>query len=293
MRETFVSTASALLDEEPRLAVVLADISDSEFADSAHRHPRRVINLGIREQLMLGVAGGLAATGMRPIVHSYAPFLVERPFEQIKLDLGHQGLGAVLVGIGGSYEASHAGRTHHAPGDVALLDTLTGWTVHAPGHPEEAETLLRQAVRTDDRVYLRLSGVSNAAPRPVSSPSMDVVRRGTGGTVLAVGPMLDRTLAAAADLDVTVLYAATVRPFDTATMLTTLDAPNVVLVEPYLAGTSIPAVNDALAHVPHRTLGIGVGRGEVRRYGTVAEHDAVHGLDVAGLRGRIRAFLAG
>lgn len=62
---------------------------------------------------------------------------------------------------------STEGRTHQSPGDVALLDTLDGWTIHVPGHPDEAELLLRHAAGGDDRVYLRLSGQSNPEPRPV------------------------------------------------------------------------------------------------------------------------------
>ncbi len=117
MRETFVATTTALLEEDPRTAVVLADISGDAFAPAMRRHPERVINVGIREQLMLGVAGGLALTGMRPIVHSYAPFVIDRAYEQIKLDLGHQDVGAVLVSIGASYDGASAGYTHMSPGE--------------------------------------------------------------------------------------------------------------------------------------------------------------------------------
>ena len=145
MRDRFIATATALLDEDPRTAVALADISASGFEEARTAHPDRVINVGIREQLLIGVAGGLALTGLRPIAHTFASFLVERPFEQIKLDLGHQGVGAVLVSANASYDWPAGGRTHMAPGDVALLDTLPGWTVHVPGHPDEVEPLLRDA----------------------------------------------------------------------------------------------------------------------------------------------------
>jgi len=95
-----------------------------------------------------------------------------------------------------------------------------------------------------------------------------------------------------ADLpEVTVLYASTVRPFDRHTVRATLGAPVVVLVEPYLAGTSAPEVASALADLPHRVLGLGVSRDELRRYGTPQEHQAAHGLDAASLRERIAGFL--
>src|SRR3984885_13993151 len=129
MRERFAAVTSGLLASDPRLAVVLADISADAFRPAAARFPDRVINVGIREQLMVSVAGGLALAGMRPIAHTFASFLVERPFEQIKLDLVHQGAGAVLVSAGASYDIAPGGRTHQSPGDVALLSTLPGVTV--------------------------------------------------------------------------------------------------------------------------------------------------------------------
>ncbi|MEU9998595.1 transketolase [Streptomyces sp. NPDC050848] len=292
MRDRFIATTSRLLDEDPRLALVLAEISRDGFSEAERRHPDRVINVGIREQLLIGAGGGLALAGMRPVLHTFASFLVERPFEQVKLDFGHQGVGGVLVSAGASYDWPAGGLTHMAPGDVALLDTLDGWTIHVPGHPDEAETLVRQAVAGDDLVYVRLSVQSNAAARPVS-PGFSTVREGRAGVVVAVGPMLDNVLAATEGLDVTVLYATTVRPFDASGLRRAVDAahPDVVLVEPYLAGTSTAAANDALAALPHRVLGLGVARRELRRYGTLDEHLAGQGLDPAGLRERISAFL--
>ncbi|MFE2697653.1 transketolase family protein [Streptomyces mirabilis] len=295
MRDRFAPVMTRLLDEDPRVAVVLAEIGKDGFTEARRRHPDRVINVGIREQLLVGAGAGLALTGLRPVVHTFAGFLVERPFEQVKLDLGHQDVGAVLVSAAASFDWPAGGFTHMAPGDVALLDTLDGWTVHVPGHPDEAEQLLRQAVAAgDDKVYVRLSVQSNAQGQPVAGARFRTVREGRAGVVVAVGPMLDAVLAATEGLDVTVLYGATVRPFDGQSLRRATEAAgtDVVLVEPYLAGTSTGAAGDALADVPHRVLGLGVRRRELRRYGTVDEHLTAHGLDAGSLRERIGGFLS-
>src|SRR6266700_4159601 len=113
VRERFYELAREALEENEQVAVITAQIGN----DSIGEHPRH-FNVGIREQLMIGVAAGLALEGMRPVAHSYTPFLLERPYEQLKLDFGHQDLGAVLVSTGASYDAAHAGRTHQAPEDV-------------------------------------------------------------------------------------------------------------------------------------------------------------------------------
>ncbi|WP_042377713.1 transketolase family protein [Streptacidiphilus melanogenes] len=300
MRERFVEVTTDLLDRDERLALVTADLSAKLFDRARSRHPDRVLNLGIREQLLIGVAGGLSLAGLRPIAHSFAPFLVERPFEQIKLDLNHQGAGAVLVSAGASYDIAGGGRSHQAPGDVALLSTLPDWTVHVPGHPDEAEQQLRTAAAAaDGLVYLRLSNQGNARAHGLvggaATGRLRVLREGGAATVVAVGPLADTVLEATAGLDVTVLYAATVRPFDATGLRAALDGQReaaVVLVEPYLAGTSSAEVARALVDLPHRLLALGVGHDELRNYGSPRQHAIAHGLGPAGLRLRISRFLA-
>jgi transketolase len=290
MRESFASATEALLDEDPLTALVLAEISADMFGKAAARHPDRVINVGIREQLMMSVGGGLALAGLKPIVHTYAPFLVERAFEQVKLDLGHQGGHAVLVSIGASYDSARGGRTHQAPEDVALMDTLPGMTVHVPGHPDEVPALLAGAVAGlgEHSSYIRLSTMANRSPLPVT-PSLQVLQSGTGAAVVAVGPMLDPVLEAVDGLDVTVAYATTVRPFDEEG-LRSLGSDLIVLVEPYLAGTSAYLVSSALASRPHRLLSLGVPRIELRRYGAPEDHSRRYGLDATGIRRSVTEF---
>lgn len=290
-RAQFGRTATDLLDEDLSIALVWAEISGRYFGRAAHRHPDRVVNVGIREQLLVNVGAGLALTGLRPIVHTFGSFLVERGFEQVKLGFGHQGVGGVLVGGGGSFDASRGGRTHQTPGDVALLDTLPDVVIHAPGTAAEADEVLRRAAAADGLHYVRIVEQTNA--ESFAGAGLHVVRRGAGATVVAFGPVLDDVLAATADRDVSVLYAHSVRPFDVRTFRSVLRAPDVVLVEPWLAGTSARVVADALVDLPHRLLALGTRRVELRHYGTPAEHQRAHGLDAGGIRRSVDAFLAG
>jgi len=289
MREQFVETATDLLDDDPRATIVLADISSASFVAAARHHPDRVLNVGIREQLMVSVAGGLALTSMRPIVHSYAPFAVSRAFEQLKLDLGYQDVDAVVVSIGASYDSTGAGATHFAPEDVALIDTLPDWQIHVPAHLHEVDPLLRDAVAGGGRHYIRLT------ERAVARQRLTVPAR-PRAVVVAVGPTLADVVDATRRLDVTVLPVTTVRPFPRQALRRAVfelsgDA-DVVLVEPYDAGTSAHEVAAALVDVRHRLLSLGVGRRELRRYGSAADHDAAHGLDRVSLRAAIGDFVA-
>jgi transketolase len=109
--------------------------------------------------------------------------------------------------------------------------------------------------------------------------------------VLAVGPTLGPVLAATAELDVGVGYLATVRPFPAEALRAAVRGTDVVLVEPYLAGTSAAEVSRALADRPHRLLALGVPNEEFRHYGEPEEHRAAHGLDAAGIRASLDAFL--
>jgi transketolase len=284
MRQRFYELSAEALAEDERVWVVLADIGASELP----RHPR-VVNVGIREQLMIGVAAGLALEGCRPVVHSYAPFLVERPWEQIKLDLGHNDVGAILVSNGASYDASRSGRTHQAPEDVALLATLPGWRIEVPGHRDELERAFRRALPTEERVYIRTTLEENHAP--VDGDGLVVLRDGAP-LVVAVGPTLAPTLDATADLDVGVAYLTTVRPFPRRQLRAALgDGDEVVLVEPYLAGTSAAEVSRALVDRPHRLLSVGIENPELRKYGDPSEHRAAHGLDARGIRAHVESFV--
>jgi transketolase len=288
MRDRFSSTVVSLLEQDPLTVVVLAVIGRGalEMIGGIERFNDRVIDVGIREQAMIGVAGGLALEGFKPIVMSYTPFVVERPFEQVKLSLTHQGVHAVLVSVGGSWDASSSGRTHQAPEDVALMSTLPGWTVHVPGHPDEAERAIRAAHSSGRSHYIRLTVDSNTSPVDADSGAVVTLRRGSADavTVLAVGPIADAVLEATDGTEATVLYTTVPRPIDGEGLRSAVFGDDVVVVEPYLAGTSVAQVAAALSDRPVRIRAIGVTDPELMHYGSPEELRRAHGLDAVGIR---------
>jgi len=287
MRSRAAETVCELFQEDPRLAVVLAEISVERFAAALDHDASRAVNVGIMEQTMVGVAAGFAMEGFHPVVHTIAPFVAERALEQLKLDFGNQGLGGLVITVGGSYDYASEGTTHHSPGDVQAVLTIPGVEVLVPGTGEEAARLIRQTYDDGRLTYLRTQMTANTRTRDVQAGRISVERRGDGPTVIAVGPMLDRTLAALADTDATVLYATTVAPFDAAGLRAAMTGDEVVVVEPTFAGTLAPLVAEALSDRSVRLRSVGVPRRVIREYGTPEQLDAVVALDTEGIRSQL------
>ena len=109
--------------------------------------------------------------------------------------------------------------------------------------------------------------------------------------MLAVGPMLTRTLEASEGLDVTILYATSIRPFDQETMRRAVQAESLIIVEPYYEGTTALAMAGALQDRAVRLISVGVPRRFIHSYGTPGENDAALGLDRAGIERTLRELL--
>ena len=292
MRAQAMATVVEVFERDEDVALIMADISLDYLRPAVEHDPRRAINVGIMEQSAIGVAAGLALEGFHPIVHTLAPFLIERPLEQLKLDFGYQGLGGLFISAGAAYDNGQSGGTHHSPGGVQALSSIPGIEVLLPGSPAETDSLVRATYANGRPTYLRTSVAENAAPVDVAPGGLTVVQRGHDVTVIAAGPFLSRTLAALDGIDATVLYATTLVPLDAATLAReAAPAAELVLVEPLYEGTTAAQVSAAMAYRATRLLSIGVPRRFIKRYGTSEQHDRDLGVDVHGIRERILAFL--
>lgn len=290
MRQQMIATIEDLFHRDKRLALVLGDISLELFANVFRHYPKRAFNLGIMEQTMVSVAAGLAIEGFIPIVHSITPFLVERPFEQIKDDFCYQQLGGNFISTGASYDYGTDGMTHHGTADVPILKNLPGMQIVVPGTPNEFDQLFRAAYANGAPTYYRMGIQNNPIEAAVQFGKLAVLKEGSQATVIAVGPTLTHVLPAIADLDVSLYYCTTVAPFDVETLQASHNS-NIILVEPYYEGALVADIAAAMRHRPTRIEAIGVPHKVSSRYGSAEEHDAANGLSPHAIRQRIERFL--
>ena len=279
MRRQLVKTITDILERDSRTVLLLGDIGVFGFREAFKRFPTRVYNIGILEQASAGLASGLAAEGMIPIFHTIAPFMVERVLEQLKVDFGYQGLGGNFISVGASYDYASLGCTHHCPGDVQILKTIPGMRIMVPGHPQEFDDLFR---KTYDKGlnYFRLSEQSNSTPHS----EYEIVKIGNQATVIAIGPMLDRVIAACEDLDATILYYTTAAPFEKLIEF----EDTIIVIEPFYEGTML---YDVLKSRKSRILSVGVPRQFLDSYGTRNDFDVKYGLTAEAIHERIKRWL--
>jgi transketolase len=277
MRKQFVTTVEEILAKDNRTVLLLGDIGVFGFRNSFEKYPDRVYNIGILEQSTVSMASGLNIAGLIPIVHTIAPFLTERCFEQIKDDFGYQGLGGNLVSVGASYDYAALGCTHHCPADVPILMNIPDIEIVVPGTSEDFDILFKESYANKKLTYFRLSERENKNKIPVSFGKTNVVKKGKKATVIAVGPLLDKVLVATKDLDVTVLYITTIRPFDTETVRKNIAGEKVMICEPYYSGAITENILNA-SKKPIKIEFIGVPKEFLTKYGTVEEHDEALGF---------------
>lgn len=148
----------------------------------------RFLNAGVAEQNMIGVAAGLARSGLRPWVYSIAPFIYARAFEQVRNDICLHALPVVIVGNGGGYGYGVMGATHHALEDYGVLLSLPNLAAHLPAFDADVAPIADRLFETHGPAYLRLG--LGEEPAGAIIPPFAPWRRlaiGPAGVVVAVG----------------------------------------------------------------------------------------------------------
>ena len=222
VRLQFAETMLDVGQKDSDLVVMVGDISHGIMKPYAEACPGRYFNIGILEPTMMSMGAGFSAAGLVPVVHTIAPFLIERSFEQIKLDYVYHNLPGNIVTVGSAFDYGNLGCTHHCYGDFAMLKTLQGVQVLFPSSPVEFDTLFKQAYRNDHVTVYRLPAQVHGvdfAPSDLEVGKAIRVAEGSDLTLIATGPQLGTAIGARDQLaadgwDAEILYIHSVRPLD-------------------------------------------------------------------------------
>ena len=156
MRNAFADEITSLAAEDKRIVMLPADIGNKLFDKYKELFPDRFYNCGVAEANSIGVAAGMAFSGLRPVVYTITPFITTRCYEQIRVDLCFNNLPVIIVGVGAGFCYSTLGITHHSCEDIAIMRVLPNMTVICAGDAFEVRAALRAALKHDGPVYLRL-----------------------------------------------------------------------------------------------------------------------------------------
>lgn len=249
--EVFAATLEELANANPNIVAVTSDSRGSgKLARFAKMFPKQLVEVGIAEQNLVGIAAGLAACGKKAFAVSPGCFLAARALEQIKNDVCYSDVPAVLVGISAGVSYGALGTTHHSLHDLAVLRAINNITIVVPADNLESREAIRFAAAAAKPVFVRFG---KAAMYDLHPPGTDfqvgeaiTLREGKDVAFIATGETVVHALLAAGELaerglSCRVISAHTVKPLDTEVVLE--------------AGRTCGAVITVEEHMVHGGLG--------------------------------------
>jgi transketolase len=224
MRNAFAKKITELAGKDERVVLLSGDIGNRLFDDFKARFPTRFYNCGVAEANMMGLAAGLALSGLRPVCYTITPFLTYRCMEQIRVDVCYHHVPVVIVGTGSGLSYASLGATHHSCEDMGMLRLLPGLSVVAPADEMEVRGAMEAALKSENPAYIRIGKkgepvVHKTQPEFTIGKAI-VVRDGTDVCILSAGTVLPVAMAAAELLahhghSTQVVSFHTVKPLDT------------------------------------------------------------------------------
>ena len=222
IRQQFADLMLEIGARDKKLVVLVGDISHRILKPFAKKCPTRYYNIGICEPSIVNMAAGLSKSGLNPVVHTIAPFITERAYEQIKLDFGYQKQNINLISVGGSFDYSKLGCSHHCYTDVSLFNHFKNSSIVIPGSNEEFKILFKKLYKQKNIKYFRIPEFShniNFKKNKIIFGKAIKVTQGKDLTIATTGTQLKNAIEVQKILlkkgySSEILYFHTIKPFD-------------------------------------------------------------------------------
>ena len=292
MRKQFTETISQIFKKDRKTTMLLGDIGVFSFRGLFKKYPKRIYNIGILEQSMISLAAGLSNEGLKPIVHTIAPFIVSRALEQLKIDFGYNKLNGNFVSIGSSYDYASLGCTHHCPEDINLMYNIPNMQIVVPGSSQEFHRLFNQSYSNNKPTYFRLSDFENEKNINVKFGKANFINNNSKVTILAVGPVLNFLYPIIKEFGINLIYVTTIRPFDQKIIKNIKkNCKSLIIIEPFYSGA---VLNEIISSIDTKNISIqclSVPFKFLTNYGTKKDHDNKLGFSTKNIRNIIKKVL--
>jgi transketolase len=274
MRNQFTETVIKLFNKNKEIFLILGDIGVFGFQDLLKKKPTRALNIGILEQATISFAAGLSKIGFVPIVHTIATFMVDRAFEQLKLDFGYQKLNGNFISVGGSYDYAALGCSHHCPEDINLMKNIPTMQIVVPGNSFEFKQLFNQSYKKKLPKYFRLGSEENKLNLNVKFGKANILNQGKKVTVIAIGPVLNFIYEECIKMKLNLIYYTTIRPFDCNVLKRIKNkTEKIIIIEPFYEGSITNNVINFFKKKKLQIESISIPYNFLNNYGTKKEHD--------------------
>lgn len=295
MRQQFSKTVHEMLKKDEKASILIGDISHYLLKETEAEFPDRFYNLGICEQTLVGLAAGMSMNGMHPIVHTIAPFCVERAYEQIKVDLCYQKTDVSIVSVGSSFDYASLGCTHHCYSDISILRPLKNMQIFTPGSSLEFQALFSKTWANGFPKYFKLSTKEHNLGNLAEPFEISHIQKSSSKKLIVVsGHLIDDVMAA--NLDASILYTNTFSQISEksqkflANLMSEHEALYTIEENSIVGGLGDLVLDVGInngAKIPSKIEKIGIPVTWLTNYGSASQHRESLGLTAAKIRERI------
>lgn len=307
LRETQINVYLKLAAEGVNLVYLVSDsVSTSKLKPFLQAFPDRVVNVGIAEQNLMGVAAGMANGGFIPITGNATPFLISRSNEQLKVDISYSNSNVKVNGLHAGFSYGTDGCTHHEVNDVSVMRGFPNFEIYVPCDPRECAQITEYAItKRVGPVYISLNtgNFPDITPEDYRFVPGKPVKFASGKdlTIVALGTAVHDALQAQAQLGSSVsadiFSISSVRPLDLSEIAASIKKTGrVVTIEQHSThGGAGSLVAECIAE---RGLGaklkrLGVPEGSYTKNWIAPDNKVYFGLDADGIVKSVKTFLAG
>lgn len=297
LRTVMVQSFIDAVENGVNVVVVVSDsASTSKITPFAERYPERLINVGIAEQNLVGVAAGLSLGGYVAVTANAACFLIARANEQVKNDVCYSNTNVKLVGLNAGVSYGPLASTHHAIDDISVMRSLGNIIILAPADPVETQRIFEFALEHVGPVYIRMDNAKFPTlydeDYQFALGKASVLREGSDITIFALGSVVHEAYEAARELegmsiDAEAVNVSSIRPVDKDKIIKSVrKTKKVITVEEHtLHGGLGSLVCEIIAEegLDAKVVRLGITQGQFSKAGPRAKIRAHYKIDKNGI----------